>query len=516
MLLKAKLMGGYSMDCTIIINGRDLTIEEVAKVARDGAKVEISPDAMKRTEDSRRLVFDLAESNVPIYGFTTGVGWNKDKAVFKDFFQEYNRNLILSHCVAADPEASEEETRAVMLVRLNALLVGATGVQPEIVTMYKDLLNHGIHPVLPERGSVGEADISNCSHIGLAMIGEGEVYYQGLKISAKEALEKEGLTPIVLGPKDGLAIVSSNALAAGEGALVLQEVKELLEVADAIYGLSLEGLNGNLSPLDPKTHEVRPFPGQAQSAKKVLEYLEGSYLHSPNWKRSVQDPLSFRGTVHIHGSVRDALSYVEEYLRIHINSSDDNPCVILDERRMISCSNFEVTSWVIGFEMLGLALSHMSKAACHRTIKLSSPEFTKLPRFLSPADNVICFGTIQKTFTSLDTEIRHLSNPATADFFSVAGDIEDHASNAPFVVQKTRKIVDNLRYILGIEWMHAAQAVDLRTDIHIGKVTQGLYDRLRTEVPFYSKDRNLTIDIKKAYNMIKSGLVLETIREMEK
>jgi len=504
------------MENTITINGRDLTIEEVARVARDKVTIEICPEAMKRVEASRQLVFDLAESNVPIYGFTTGVGWNKDKAVFKDFFQEYNRNLILSHCVAAEPEASEEETRAVMLVRLNALLLGATGIQPAIVTMYKELLNHGIHPVLPERGSVGEADISNCSHIGLAMIGEGEVYYKGVKVPATDALRAEGLEPIVLGPKDGLAIVSSNALAAGEGALVLQEVKELLEAADAIYGLSLEGLNGNLSPLDPKTHEVRPFPGQAYSAKKVLEYLQGSYLHSPNWKRPVQDPLSFRGTVHIHGSVRDALAYVEEYLRIHMNSSDDNPCVIVEERRMISCSNFEVTSWVIGFEMLGLALSHMSKAACHRTIKLSSPEFTKLPRFLSPADNVICFGTIQKTFTSLDTEIRHLSNPATADFFSVAGEIEDHASNAPFVVQKTRKIVDNLRYILGIEWMHAAQAVDLRTDIHLGKVTKALHELIRTEIDFYEKDRNLTIDIKKAYNLIKSGLLLKTIREAEK
>lgn len=504
------------MENTIVINGRDLTIEEVARVARGKVRIEICPEAMKRVEASRQLVFDLAESNVPIYGFTTGVGWNKDKAVFKDFFQEYNRNLILSHCVAAEPEASEEETRAVMLVRVNALLLGATGIQPAIVTMYEKLLNHEIHPVLPERGSVGEADISNCSHIGLAMIGEGEVYYKGARVPAIDALRAEGLEPIVLGPKDGLAIVSSNALAAGEGALVLQEVKELLEVADAIYGLSLEGLNGNLSPLDPKTHEVRPFPGQAYSAKKVLEYLQGSYLHSPNWKRPVQDPLSFRGTAHIHGSVRDALTYVEEYLRIHMNSSDDNPCVILDERRMISCSNFEVTSWVIGFEMLGLALSHMSKAACHRTIKLSSPEFTKLPRFLSPADNVICFGTIQKTFTSLDTEIRHLSNPATADFFSVAGEIEDHASNAPFVVQKTRKIVDNLRYILGIEWMHAAQAVDLRTDIHLGKVTRALHELLRTEIDYYEKDRNLTIDIRKAYSLIKSGLLLKTIREAEK
>ena len=500
------------MEHGITLNGRDLTIEEVALVAREKVRIEISEEAMERVEASRQLIFDLVDSNVPVYGFNTGVGWNKDKAVFKEFFEAYNRNLVLSHCVAVEPEASQEEVRAAMLVRLNALLVGATGIQPAIVHMYKELLNAGVHPVMPERGSVGEGDIACLSHIGLAMIGEGEAYYQGVKMSAKDALEKAGLKPVVLGPKDGLAIVSSNALSAGQGALVIQEVRELLEAADAVYALSLEGLNGNLSPLDSRTHEVRPFPGQAYSAKKILEYLQGSYLHNPNWKRPLQDPLSFRGTAHIHGSVRDALSYVEQYLQIQMNSSDDNPCVVLDEKRMVSCSNFEITSWVIGFEMLGLALSHMSKTACHRTIKLSSPEFTRLPRFLAPADNVICFGTIQKTFTALDAEIRHLSNPATADFFSVAGEIEDHATNAPYVVQKTRKIIDNLRYILGIEWMHGAQAVDLRTDIHLGRVTQRVYDLFRKEIPFYKVDRNLTIDIKKAYELIKSSALLKVIR----
>lgn len=505
---------GFDMDKVITIDGKGLTAETVSAIARQRTRIEICPEAMKRVEASRQLVFDLADSNVPVYGFNTGVGWNKDKMVFKDFFQEYNRNLILSHCVAVEPEASEEEVRAVMLVRLNMLLVGATGIQPAIVSMYKDMLNAGIHPVLPERGSVGEADIACLSHIGLAMIGEGEAYYEGKRMPAAEALKLARLEPIVLGPKDGLAIVSSNALSAGQGALVVQEAKELLDTADAIYSLSLEGLNGNLSPLDPKTHEVRPFPGQAYSAKRILEYLEGSYLHNPNWKRPLQDPLSFRGTAHIHGSVRDALSYVESFLELHMNSSDDNPCVILDEGRMISCSNFEVTSWVLGFEMLGLALSHMSKAACHRTIKLSSEEFTGLPRFLSPADNVICFGTIQKAFTSLDSEIRHLSNPVTADFFSVAGDIEDHASNAPMVVQKTRKIIDDLRYILGIEWMHAAQAVDLRNDINLGRGSRLAYDILRKEIPFYDKDRNLTVDIRKAYDLLKTGVLSEALKSL--
>ena len=498
---------------TVNLNGRDLTIEQVVKVAREGLKVEITPEAMDTLKASRQLVFDLVDSNVPVYGFNTGVGWNKDKRVFKEFFQEYNRNLIYSHCLGVDPIASEDEVRAIMLARLNTLLVGATGIQPEIAVMYKDMLNAGVHPVIPERGSIGEADITCLSHIGLAMLGEGESFYNGERIASAEALKRAGLEPVVLGPKDGLAIVSSNALSAGEGALVLNDIKELLDISDVIYALSLEGLNGNVSPLDVRTHRIRPYQGQAYSAERITEYLEGSYIWEPDWKKPVQDPLSFRGSAHVHGAVRDAVAYVEGLLDIQLNSSDDNPCIIMDDKKIISCSNFEVTNWSLGFEMLGLALSQLSKVSCHRMIKLGNPAFTKLSRFLSPADNVLAFATIQKTYTSLDTEIRHLSNPAISDFFSLAGDMEDHANNAPYIVQKTRKIVDNMFYILGIEAIHAAQAVDLRNDIHMGKGTKAAFDSIRKAVPFYDKDRNLSVDIKKAYEVLRSGKLIADVKE---
>lgn len=498
----------------VILDGLNLTIEDVDSVARRGTKIEISQEAMAKVETARQFVFEMSNSDTPVYGFTRGVGLNKDRQVVDRYYEEYNRNLILSHCVAVDPEASEEDVRAILLARLNTLLLGYTGIQPAIVTMYKDFLNHRIHPIIPERGSIGEGDITCLSHIGLAMIGEGEVYYQGIRMAAAEALEKAGLKSIQLGPKDGLAIVSSNALAAGPGAIVLKDVEDLIDIADIIYSLTLEGFKGNVTPLDPSTYKVRPFPGQAISAERVRGYLEGSYLWLPGVTESLQDPLSLRGSCHVHGSIRDALEYVKRYLDIQLNSSDDNPCVLVDERRMLACSNYEVTTWVLGFEMLGIALSHLSKNACHRTIKLATPRFTGLSRFLTPADGrVIAFGTIQKTFTSLDTEIRHLSNPATADYYSLAGDIEDHANNSPFVVKKTAKMVDNLYYILGIEAMHAAQAIDLRKATRLGKGTRVAYDLIRSEIPFLDKDRNLSIDIKKAYNIIKSKAFLKAVKE---
>ncbi|MFZ5966948.1 MAG: HAL/PAL/TAL family ammonia-lyase [Bacillota bacterium] len=501
----------------VVLSGSGLTVQAVAKVARENVEVEITHDAMERIEAGRRLVFEMAESDVPVYGFTRGVGLNKDRQVVARYYEDYNRNLILSHCVAVKPEASEENVRAILLARLNTLLVGCTGIQPEIVTMYKDFLNHRIHPVIPERGSIGEADITCLSHIGLAMIGEGEVFYNGERMPAAEALRRAGLKPIVLGPKDGLAIVSSNALAAGEGALLLKDIADLMDIADILYALSLEGFKGNVSPLDEAAYIVRPLPGQAYSAKKVREYLEGSYLWLPGVNDTLQDPLSFRGSCQIHGSVRDALEFALKYMDLQLNTSDDNPCVLVDEKKMFPCSNYEVTTLALGFEILGLALCHLSKNSCYRTIKLSTPKFTGLSRFLTPADgSVIAYGTIQKTFTALDTENRHLANPVTADYYSLAGEIEDHGSNTPLIVQKTAKIVDNIRYIFGMEAMHAVQAIDLRKATRLGKGTKAAYDAFRSEIPFLESDRNLTVDIQKAYDIIKSGKLLTAVNQAMK
>jgi histidine ammonia-lyase len=494
---------------TITLNGQNLTIDDVVKVARRNAKVEISPEAYNRLVESRRLVYELASSNIPVYGFNRGVGLNKDRQVDPEFFEEYNRNLILSHCIGVEPEASKENVRAILLARLNTLLLGRTGIQPEIVTMFKELLNHKIHPIIPERGSVGVGDIGCLSHIALAMIGEGEVIYNGKRMNSYEAISKVGLKPIVLGPKDGLGILSSNALAAGEGSLLLKDVEELVDMADLIYSLSLEGLNGNVSPLDKTVNKVRPFPGQLQSVNKIRGYLNDSYLWEKDVTKSIQDPLSFRGAFSVHGSVRDALEHIKKYIHLQLNSSDDNPCVIQEENRIVSCSNFEVTTWVIGVEMLGLALGHLSKMSCYRTIKLSTPSFTGLSRFLSPNEfSCIAFSTIQKTFGALDAEIRHLANPITLDYLSLAGDVEDHASNSATVVQKTAKIVDNLYYILGIEAIHAAQAVELRGDIKLGASTEKAFNIIRSKVPFLDKDRNISVDIKNAYQVLKSGELL--------
>lgn len=502
------------MSSVLVLDGRSLTVQDVYTVAYGGRPIQIAEEAMARVRASRELIFELADQDVPVYGLNRGVGWNKDKVIDKEFFERFNRNLILSHSAGVGAEAAEEEVRAVMLVRLNSLLLGCTGVQPAIVERYMEFLNLGIHPVLPLKGSVGAADITTLSHIGLAFIGEGEVKVNGERLTTGSALYKEGLKPLVLGPKDGLAIVSSNALSAGTGALALHACEELLELADIVYALSLEALRGNVSPLDEAVHLVRPYQGQLKSVAHVRDILEQSDLWESNQADSLQDPLSFRGGCQIHGAAYDALHYTKEQLQIHLNSSDDNPCVLLEEKRILSCANFESVSWTLGFEMLGSALHHVSKNACYRTIKLGTPSFTGLSRFLTAdEDKSIGYCTVQKTITALDAEIRHLSNPASADYFSLAGDIEDHAANSPYVVAKTRDIIDRLYYIIGIEALHAVQAIDLRQGLQLGRGTKAAYESIRSVVPFLAEDRNLCIDIEQVYQLFKSGKLLAKVRD---
>ena len=282
-------------------------------------------------------------------------------------------------------------------------------------------------------------------------------------------------------------------------------------MADIVYAMSLEALNGNTSPLDPDLYELRNFKGQKESLKNVTKLLKGSMIYEPDWKKPVQDPLSFRGSVQVNGALRDAYKYATDLFTIQLNSAEDNPCLILEKDKLISCSNYEPISWILGAENLGIALSHLSKNSCFRIIKLANPDFTKLPRFLSPKDNVLGYATIQKVFTSLDAEIRHLSNPSTADYYSLAGEIEDHANNTIYVVEKLKRIVDNMLYIFAIELMHTAQAIDLRTDWILGEGTKKAYEEIRKVLPFYSEDRPIYKDIKIMYNLIKSDEFIKNI-----
>lgn len=516
----------------IILTGHNLSIEDIVDVANAKATIAIAPEAWENVQRSHEVILNAARENKMVYGLTTGVGLNKDKKIFEgdSLSQEalaatidFNRNNLYATSTGVGPEMPARLVTAVLLVKLNSMLQGTTGIQPKIAELLYQLIQKKIQPILPGRGSIGEADITILSHIGLVLMGQGEVYYDGQRMPASHAFEINGLKPIIPYAKDSLSIMSSNAYSAALAAFLIYDAEQLVNKADLVFALSLEGLNGNIAPFLSQVQDMRPYQGQKDSAKLIRKALEGSFLWDSSSKRELQDPLSFRNASQIHGTVRDLIRSAKQKLSLHLNASDDNPVTILEHSQkafseqegqyylkqhgaVIPTANFDTITWIIDFEALGIGLSHLSHSSTQRMIRLGTDKFTHLARFLSPDPKSLIFSAIQKTFVSLDTEIHSLSMPVSADTVPVAGEIEDHATNAPLVLKRMCQIIDNLYYILGMELMHAAQAVDLRRQadplLKTGKMTGELFQDFRKIVPFIEKDRPLAKDIENSHDFM--------------
>ena len=402
-----------------------------------------------------------------------------------------------------------------MAIRLNNLLIGASCASDGLANIYRDFLNHGLTPRIPKKGSVGEADITTISHMGLAFIGEGEVSYQGRVVPTKQAMEAEGLQPHVMELKDAHTVILSNCQGEAMAAAMVYEAEELVRISDLIYCLDYEGFNGNIEALGEGVNALRGLPSQIACAARCRKYLEGSYLYEEHPDRALQDSLTFRGGFTITGTVTDALEFVKNILRIQINSPSDNPCILLDQEALFVNSNFETTTLAVGVEMLSIALGHLSRAVNYRMIKMSMPEFTGLTRFLAPRDgSAHGYSTIQNTYSALDAENRSLINPSSVDFYHMQGGIEDHASNLPLTASKGLQIVDNIRYLVAMEALNAAQAVDLRPGIRLGAYTRLAYDVIRRHIPTLTGRRNVFEDIRQAYELVCSGELSELIRDV--
>lgn len=499
---------------TVELTGKNLSIEDVYTIAHGGARVSIAPKAWDRVVQARQILDHCASHGVPIYGYNEGVGWNKDKKVAVDYYHEFNRNLLYAHAVSVGPLASPEEVRGMLLVRLNTALTGGPALSPCIVKYYEEFLNRDILPDVPRRGSVGQSDIVSLAHIGLAFIGEGQVLYQGRKTEAMEALRAEGLQPIKFAPKDGSGIVISNAQSASMASLLLYETKKLVSLSNLILCLGMEGTRGMTMVIGKTVNELRGFDGQITSAAECREFLKGSYLFDIPDEEQTYSTLSYADGAAVAGSVYDAVGFVEHFLERQLNTSDDNPCVIPEENQVILGSpNYEPTSYIIGVEMVNIALSHLSKVCTARIVGLANPALTGLPRELSPdEEKIIAYSITQYPATALDAKIRSLANPSSMDMMPVSGGFEDHATNSVFVMEKLEEILDSLRYIMAIEAIQAAQAVDLQKSVTMGKATGALYRKLREHIPFLSADRCHSNDIRIGYQLIKDGNLFDCLK----
>lgn len=518
---------------TITLNGKNITTAQINEIS-NGADVKIEKSALDIVEKSHQTLIDAAKEGHKIYGLTVGVGLNKDKKFVdakgeldnevKKASNKFNIGLIHAHCGGTHEDLDEKTARAVMAIRLNNMLFGGTGVQSRVVELYKEFLNKGIIPAIPSKGSMGEADITILGHIGLAMLGEGYVYYKGKKVLASEALKAEGIKKLEPWGKDSLSILSSNAYSAATATLAVEDMKQLNKILKLTYALSLEAFNGNVAPFLSEAANLRPFPEFVSVAKELREILKGSYLWKKDDTRALQDPLSYRDGAYIISTIDSTLKELDKLLSIQLNSSDDNPGVAIKAKNetnseqeskiftkaggaIVPTSNFEPIIWVLELEKASLALAHNSKASAQRTIKLSDDGFTKLSRFLGTTNSVHAFGAMQKPFVSLAGENQALANPVSLNYVPVAGNIEDVATNAPLAASKLQKQIENLYYIVAMELIHAAQAIDLRKEknpnLVLSAKTQKLYDEFRKVVKFLDEDRPLTDDFRNAAKFLK-------------
>ncbi|MBW3164698.1 HAL/PAL/TAL family ammonia-lyase [Ferrimonas balearica] len=517
----------YAKD-TVVLNGFDMTLDQAWEIAEGDAEVKIDRKAEKRLEKAYDTLMTAARTGKPVYGLTVGVGLNKDHKLFDasgemtpealKASREFQYNALRSHSAGVGEPMDAEMVRLGMAVRLNTLLHGQTGVQPEVADLYVEYLNHDIIPVIPSQGTVGEADILLASHVGLAMIGEWEVFYKGERVSSAEAMKDAGIEPLSPIGKDALSILSNNAFATAYAMKGLKQAEQVMEVAPTTFALSLEALNGNVAPYLPQTNEVRPFPSVQAMSKTILEQLDGSYLWDANAKRPLQDPLSFRTTGYTLAMAQKATDELEKMLLIQVNASDDNPAVVLNPSKehlkesqlqqylvdgkggVFPTANFNPLPVAMAVQQLNIALAQVSHNTAMRTLRLSDDHFTGLPRFLTAPGNMgHAFGAVQKTFADLHTRNKHLAQPVTFEGIAIAGNIEDTFTNMKLASDNLIGITDNLYTMFGVELLHSTQAIDLRRmenpDLKLGKATEKLYDAYREKVSFVKVDRPYTPDI---------------------
>jgi histidine ammonia-lyase len=509
-----RLLARVSQRDEVVVTGSDLTVEQVGRVAWRRAPVDVAASARDRIARSRAIVERAASSPEAVYGLTTNVGALKDARIADDEQPLFQRHILLSHAAGMPPEHPADIVRAILLARLNGMARGGAGVQPAVFAALLAMLNAGVHPIVPSRGSIGMSDLPPLAHLALPLVGEGEAEVGGERMGGAEAMARAGIELPTLGPKDGLALVSANSASVGHGALVILRTIDLLAIADIAAASSFEGLGGHATVLDQQIDIARPFSGQLTSAQQMRALLAGSSLWTSPPTLAVQDPISFRSAVQVHGAVLDVLDDVRATLETELNSTGDNPMVLIDREEIISDGNFHPAALSIAFDTLGIALAQLTSMSANRIVRLMDPTFTHLLPYLSADPHLnVGLGVLQKTATALNAEVRLAADPASLDYMPVAGAIEDHATMAVEGVAKSARAVDAATGLFAIELLVAAQAIDLRDAPTLGVGTQAAYDAVRAVAPPMTEDRLMAADIAAVRELLEHGTLVDAVAQ---
>ena len=506
----------------VVLDGHSLTLEGLVAVARFHAEVSISEEALTAMQASRDLAAKIDREGRAAYGITTGFGEFQNIAVPKEMSDRLSTNLILSHCTASGDPYPEEAVRGMMLLRANALAEGHSGVRPLLVEMLVDMLNKGVVPVVPEKGSLGSSgDLAPLAHMTLPMLGKGEAFYQGVRMSGAEAMGKAGI-PILhtLVAKEGLGMTNGTCVMTAVGGLALFDAIRSCQLADVLASLSMEALTVQLDAFDPRIHALRGQEGQMTVAANLRRLLEDSEIISHAQKERVQDAYALRCVPQVHGACRDALEYVYAKVNIELNAVTDNPLLFLEDESVISGGNFHGEPMALPFDFLGIAAAELADIAERRIERMVNEDLScGLTPFLTVEPGINSgFMIVQYAAASMVSENKIYAHPASVDSISSSANQEDIVSMGTTAARKARMIVENVLDVQGYELLTACQAIDIRRreGSHgqgISPLHEAIFRHVREKIAFYDVDREIAPDLREAVRMIRDGEILSIVKE---
>jgi histidine ammonia-lyase len=495
----------------VILDGESLRIPDVHAVARERAPVRLSEDARRRMEASNRLVTQIAERNEVVYGVTTGFGKLSDIAIPPHRLAELQVNLVRSHACGVGPLLSEAEVRAMMLLRANVIAKGFSGARPALVELLIGMLNAGLYPPVPEQGSVGASgDLAPLAHLALALIGEGILHQGDTSGPADAMLRANGLEPVTLGPKEGITLINGTQAHTAIAALLVYDAKVLWRTAHVAAAMSLEALMGTPVAFDPRIQDARGQEGQKQSAALMRHLLADSAIRESHrtGDRRVQDAYGLRCIPQVHGPVRDALDWIETIVGRELNAATDNPLVFAADGELLSGGNFHGQAVAMALDVLAIVITNLAVIAERRIDRVVHPDLNEgLPPFLSPdAGTNSGFMMAQVTAASITSECKVLSHPSSVDTIPTDGSKEDVVPMAMGAAWKARRVLDNVRRVLAIELMCAAQGIDFRAPLTPGAGVARAHATIRGLVAHLDRDRALSPDIETLASAIANRL----------
>ena len=500
-----------------VLTGTNLTIDDLTYIARakvGEVQVSIDPKSMERMRKARQTVLDIVKKGKAVYGINTGFGALASKQIPVEDLEQLQYNLIRSHCTGVGAPFSREVSRAIMISRANCLIQGFSGVTPEIIELLFDFINYGITPVIPEKGSVGASgDLAPLSHVALALIGEGEVEYQGKIVRADFAIHQIKKTPAKLGPKDGLALINGTSVMLALGSLAVTECTRLMKLADIVSCLTLDAVRGTAAAFDIRISQLKPQPGQLAVSENLLNIIKGSEIinsHADDGK--VQDPYSLRCIPQVHGACRQTLKHAEDVINTELNSVTDNPLVFFETGDVISGGNFHGEALALCMDYLAMGVSEIGNIAERRVEKMMNPHFSDLPAFLVK-DSGLNSGMMiaHVTMAALASENKYLCHPASIDSIPTSTDKEDHVSMGVTAGRKLHEVIKNVQHCLAIELLCNTQGLDFLRPLKTAPALEKVHALVRKHVAPIDQDRIFYKDIENLTKLIASNEILTEV-----